>query len=61
MRGGITGHCYDIAQTKLNKQTGKGRFDKKTSFLHFSIVLIHSTVLFFCHFSKGGCLKFLRN
>lgn len=52
MRGGITGHCYDIAQTKLNKQTGKGRFDKKTSFLHFSIVFSTIRCFSFAIFRK---------
>lgn len=50
--GGITGRCYDIAQTKLNKQTGKGRFDKKTSFLHFSTVFSTIRCFYYAIFRK---------
>lgn len=56
MRGGITGHCYDIAQTKLNKQTGnrKRTFRQENVLFAFQHRIDSQYGAFFYHFSKGA-------
>lgn len=56
MRGGITGHCYDIAQTKLNKQTGnrKRMFRQENVLFAFQHRIDSQYGAFFYHFSKGA-------